>query len=210
MVDDDVRTDLLQRVASRRADVQAYLRAERPRSHRRATFTIVLSTLAAVSTAGPAVGGESFAGGIQRALGLPSDSIVWRVLCLVALLVSVGAAILTNLDKSHDRVAALAGVEAVDGELAGLAVLLEFGQLSVQDAVKLYQQYTSKIAFIPDGAVASVPGAPAVAEAAPAASAPAIRVERTRRAGVPAVPPPPPRDSRRTTAGRRSGPPPPR
>ena len=71
------------------------------------------------------MGGESLVGGVT-ALALPNDSLVWRTLCLLALLVSVGAAVLTNLDKSHDRAARLAGVEAVEGELEGLAVLLEF------------------------------------------------------------------------------------
>jgi hypothetical protein len=38
----------------------------------------------------------------------------------------------------------------VDGELEGLSLLLEFGQLPIDDAVKLYQQYTAKIGFIAD------------------------------------------------------------
>jgi hypothetical protein len=206
---DEVRADLLRRVASRRVGVQGYLRTERPRTRRRATLTIVLSTLAAISAAGPAVGGESFVGGVQRALGLPSESVVWRVLCLVALLVSVGAAILTNLDRSHDRAARLAGVEAVEGELEGLAVLLEFGQLSVQDAVKLYQQYTSRIAFVPDVPDAA-DGRPAEVAAAVPAGPPSSADGTRRRAGVPAVPPAH-RESRRPTVGRRRpGPPPPR
>jgi hypothetical protein len=184
MVDDDaVRFDLLQRIASRRASVQAHLQEQRPRFRRRANLTIVLSTLAALATAGPAVGGEPFAQGIQRALGLNSDSYVWRVLCLIALLVSVSAAILTNLGKSQDQAVRLANAEAVEAELEGLAVLLEFGQLPVQDAVKLYQQYTSKVSFVPDGAVAT--GGRAMAAAAPVAGDGARRTS-----GVPAVPPP--------------------
>jgi hypothetical protein len=181
--DSDVRTDLLQRIWSRRAGLQAYLQEQRPRVRRRANVTIVLSTLAAISTAGPAVGGQSFADGVQRALGLSSDSSVWRVLCLVALLVSVGAAILTNLAKSQDHTTRLAAAEAVDGELEGLSVLLEFGQLPVQDAVKLYQQYTAKISFVPDVPMAA--GSRPMEVAAPAS---ADRPHRT--GGLPAVPPP--------------------
>jgi hypothetical protein len=187
----DVRADLLQRIWSRRAGLQAYVEQNRPRFRRRANVTIVLSTLAALSTAGPAVGGESFAGGVQRALGLSSDSYVWRVLCLAALLVSVGAAILTNLAKSPDQAARLASAEAVDGELEGLSVLLEFGQLAVQDAVKLYQQYTAKISFVPDAPMAPDSGPAAVVAPAVAsvpASAPADRARRG--GGLPAVPPP--------------------
>jgi hypothetical protein len=201
--DNSVRLDLLQRISSRRAGVQAYLQQQRPRFRRRANVTIVLTTLAAVSTVGPAVGGQTFADGVKRALGLSSDSVVWRVLCLVALLVSVGAAILTNLGKSQSEATRLANVEAVEAELEGLAVLLEFGQLPVQDAVKLYQQYTSKISFVPDGPVAA--GNHPMAGAAPV---PADGARRTD--GVPAVPPPARPRSGTGTGGRRyPGPPPP-
>jgi MFS family permease len=151
MADDDyLRRDLLWRIEARRAAVQAFLHHHRPRTRRRATMTIVLSSLAAVFTAGPAVGGETFAGAVQQAFRLSSDSYVWRVLCLGALLVSVAAAVLTNLGKSQDDVARLGTAEAANAELEGLTTLLQFGQLSVQDAVKLYQQYSVKIPFVED------------------------------------------------------------
>jgi hypothetical protein len=191
--DESTRAELLGRIASRRASVLTYLTEQQPRFRRRANVTIVLTTLAAISTAGPAVGGESFAGGVQRALGLPSDSSVWRVLCFVALVVSVGAAVLTNLDKSRNNAAQLATVEATAGELEGLGVLLEFGDLSVQDAVKLFHQYTSKVAFVPGGPVPGrLPDAP---EPIPAEVA-------RRAARVPPVPPP---SRQRPSSGARAG-----
>jgi len=196
--DSDARARLLARITTRRASVQAHLRAREPRVRRRVNLTIVLSSLAAIFTAGPAAGGETFAGGVQRSLGLSSDSYVWRVLCAAALLVSVGAAVLTNLGKSQDAAARLSTAEAVDGELEGLAVLLEFGQLPVQDAVKLYQQYTAKIPFIPDVPASGVhdDDRGAVVGAGPG--------EGERRArDLPAVPPP----AHRTTD--RPPPPPP-
>ena len=145
-----IRRDLMSRIDGRRAAVQAFLRQNRPRTRRRANVTIVLSALAAVFTAGPAVGGENFSTGIQKALGFASDSTVWRTLCLAALLVSVAAAVLTNLGKSDDAVGRLSTAEAANAELEGLSTLLEFGSLPVSDAVKLYQQYTVKIAFVED------------------------------------------------------------
>jgi cytochrome bd-type quinol oxidase subunit 2 len=148
--DDPLRRDLLARIEMRRAAVQAFLRANRPRLRRRANITIVLSSLAAVFTAGPALGGEPFAESVKNSLGLSTDSIVWRVLCLAALLVSVGAAVMTNIAKSQDSDARLSTVEAVNAELEGLGSLLHYGHLSVDDAVKLYQQYTAKIPFVED------------------------------------------------------------
>jgi cytochrome bd-type quinol oxidase subunit 2 len=151
--DGELRRDLLARIQARRGSVQAFLRDHRPRIRRRANITIVLSSLAAVFTAGPAVGGEPFAESVQDTLGLQSDSSVWRVLCPLAMLVSVGAAVLTNIAKSQDDVARLSTAEAANAELEGLATLLEFGHLSVDDAVKLYQQYSVKIPFVEEPSV---------------------------------------------------------
>src|SRR5829696_3622208 len=105
--DDELRRDLLTRIDHRRAAVQTFLRDNRPRIRRRANVTIVLSSLAAVFTAGPAIGGEPFAESVQRSLGLSTDSLVWRFLCLAAMLVSVSAAVMTNIAKSQDADARL-------------------------------------------------------------------------------------------------------
>ena len=155
--DSELRRDLYWRIEARRASVQAFLRAHRPRIRRRANATIVLSSMAAVFTAGPAFGGEPFAQTVQDMLGLASDSYVWRVLCLLALLVSVSAAVLTNIAKSQDDVARLSSVEAANAEFEGLGTLLQYGHLSVEDAVKLYQQYSVKIPFVEDQPVWTAP-----------------------------------------------------
>jgi hypothetical protein len=145
----ELRQDLLTRIEQRRAGVQDFLRENRPSIRRRATVAIVLSSLAAVFTAGPAVGGETFAEGVQKVLGLQSDSYVWRTLCLLAMLVSIGSAIVSNLSKSHEAaVSRLTTAEATKAELEGLSTLLQFGHLSVDDAAKLYHEYTVKIPFI--------------------------------------------------------------
>jgi hypothetical protein len=164
--ENQLRQDLLWRIEARRGSVMAYLREHRPRTRRRATITVVLSSLAAVFTAGPALGGEPFAESVQNALGLQSDSYVWRTLCLLAMLVSIGAAVLTNLGKSQDDVARLSSAEAAGAELEGLSSLLQFGHLSVDDGVKLYQQYSVKIPFVDDRPVPQ-PAGPAAGYYAP-------------------------------------------
>jgi MFS family permease len=152
MTDDDVlRRDLLSRIDTRRTAVSHFLRTSRPGIRRRANVTIALSSLAAVFTAGPALGGETFAGGMQKILGLSSDSYGWRTLCLLALLVSVGAAVMTNLAKSHEAALnRLTTAEAAKAEFEGLATLVEFGHLSVEEAAKLFHQYSTKIPFVDD------------------------------------------------------------
>jgi hypothetical protein len=186
--DDAQRRDLLWRIEARRASIQAFLRDRRPRTRRRASITAVLSSLAALFTAGPALGGEPFAQSIQNSLGLRSDSYVWRTLCLLTLLVSVGAALLTNLGKANDDVARLSSAEAANTELEGLSGLMQFGHLSVEDGVKLYQQYIVKIPFVDDQPVAAPgslgpPSAPWQGQYAPPPQAPGRY--------APPLPPPP-------------------
>jgi hypothetical protein len=148
--DIELRRDLVRRIETRRAAVQAFLREHRPRIRRRSTVTVVLTSLAAVFTAGPAFGGENFTDTVGDLFQLTNDSIVWQVLCLLAVFVSVAAAVLTNIGKSQDDVAKLSSAEAASAELEGLSSLLQFGHLTVDDAVKLYQQYTAKIPFVDD------------------------------------------------------------
>jgi hypothetical protein len=152
MSDDDVlRRDLLSRIDTRQSAVSHFLQANRPGIRRRANLTITLSSLAAVFTAGPAFGGENFSTGIQKILGLSSDSYVWRTLCMLALLVSVGAAVMTNLAKAHEATLnRLATAEAAKAELEGLANLVRFGHLSVEEAAKLFHHYSTKIPFVDD------------------------------------------------------------
>jgi hypothetical protein len=162
MTDDDLRADLLARTERRRGEVRAWIRRQRPRTRRRVNATLVFTSLAALFTVGPAAGGTTFSGAVQRAFGLGSDSVVWRTLCLLAVLVSAAAAVLTNLGKVHDDAGQLAAAEAADAELEGLATLLRYGHLSLDDAVELYQQYTVKIPFVdapePDTGVAAPQG----------------------------------------------------
>jgi hypothetical protein len=161
--DDALRRDLLARIEARRSGVRLFLRENRPGLRRRANLTLVLSSLAVVFTAGPAVGGVTFSEGIQNALGLKSDSYVWRVLCLAAMLVSIGAAVMTNLSKVNEAAFnRLSAAEAAKAELEGLVTLLQFGQLSLEDGVKLFHDYSVKIPFIDDGPVpvAASPSSP--------------------------------------------------
>ncbi len=194
MADDDaLRRDLLWRIEARRASIQAYLREHRPRTRRRATITIVLSSLAALFTAGPALGGEPFAQSVQDSLGLVSDSYVWRTLCMLALLVSLGAAILTNLGKANDDVARLSSAEAANTELEGLSGLMQFGHLSVEDGVKLYQQYIVKIPFVDEqpGVLVGPQAVPWQGQYAPP-PVPGQYAPPPPAAGPYAAPPPPP------------------
>jgi hypothetical protein len=185
--DSELRRDLLWRIETRRASVQAFLREHRPRTRRRATLAVVLSSLAAVFTAGPAFGGEGFAQSVKDMFGVTDESMVWQVLCLLAVLVSVGAAVLANLSKTHDDAGRLSSAEAVNCELEGLAGLLQYGHLTAEDAVKLYQQYSVKVPFIDDQ-----PVGPPAHGSAPATPHPRDRHSSASPPSPSGYPPPPP------------------
>ena len=154
----DLRQDLLRRVDARRAAVDAFLRERRPRIRRRVTATLVLTSLSAALTAGPGAGGGAFTGTVQDTFDLSESMTVWRVLCVLATLVSLSAAVLTAIEKAHGSATQLSAAEAARVELEGLSTLLEFGHLSVEDGVKLYQQYVTKIPFVDDAPAAARPG----------------------------------------------------
>jgi hypothetical protein len=80
----------------------AYLRRSRARRARLATISIIASAIAAMSTAGPAAGGEKFTTGAQHALRLGDDGPVYQVLCASALVAALVAAIAVNLLRRED------------------------------------------------------------------------------------------------------------
>lgn len=193
----ELRADLLARIAAKRACVQAHLRRHRPRSRRLSTATIVLTSLAAALAAGPGVGGSDFTVAVGKAIDTDTPGAVWQGVCLGAALLSAAAAIATGLSKSQEATAQLNTAAAVDGELEGLAFLLEFGEVSLEDSVKLYRQCIAKIDFIEDDVVPADSGrGPGVGTPGPApADSPADR--RPPAADLPAVPP----SSQRAAAG---------
>ena len=76
------------------------------------------------------------------------DRYVWRPLCLAALIVSVVAVISSNISKSQDLGARITAAEVCSTELEGVMTSLQFGHLSVEEAIDLYHQSVSKVPFV--------------------------------------------------------------
>jgi hypothetical protein len=148
--DEAVRQELLARIRAKRASIAAYVGQLEPRGTRLMNLSIICSALAAVLTAGPALGGEDFTGSAQRLMLLADDALVWQVLCLAATVAALGAVVATNLYKAGDLPARLSRAEAASAQLEGLEALVEFGRLPVEAAVTLYQQYVAAIPALPD------------------------------------------------------------
>jgi hypothetical protein len=148
--DDQLRRELLDRIRAKRAAINAFIHDLEPRGERQVNVSIICSAVAAVLTAGPALGGTSFTSAVQHSLATGDDSVVWRVLCLAAVIVSTTAAVSTNLYKSHDVAGRLGKAEACSVGLEGLETLVEFEELPVSKAAQLYQQYVTGVPFIQD------------------------------------------------------------
>jgi hypothetical protein len=150
MSDPNINQQLLKRIERRRRTVETYLRSARPRVTRLTYISVISSALAAALTAGPALGGQKFTTQVAASLQLGGPANVWRPLCLLAMIVSIIAAISANLSMSKNAETRIISAEACCAELEGLHTLVEFGQMSLEDAVKLYQEYIAKVPFVTD------------------------------------------------------------
>ena len=114
------RGELPHRMRAQRENIDTFARQVRPRSVRLANVGIISSAIAAALAAGPALGGVSFVDAVQRVFSLSTESIVWRTLCLVAMLASFVAMISAQLGKSQDMAARLSAADACETELERL------------------------------------------------------------------------------------------
>ena len=140
--------ELLERIRTRRASIGVYVRDLDRRGARLTNLSIICSAMVTALTAGPALGGVGFTDLTGDVLQVSDNSLIWRGLCFLAMLLSIVAAVATNLYKSQDVATRLAKAEAVNAALEGLETQVEFGQLSLPEAVQQYQQHVASVPFI--------------------------------------------------------------
>jgi hypothetical protein len=90
----DLRADLLGRIKQKRPEIEKYLKLAASRRRLLMNTTILAGTLAAALTAAPALGGKSFTDWLTSIFNLSSPA--WQLLCGVASLCSVAAAVAPN------------------------------------------------------------------------------------------------------------------
>ena len=146
MADAVANEDLVSRIRHKRAQLEAFLSAARPRKRRLLNMTIVGGSLAAALTAGPAIGGQSFTAWLTGALGLASPS--WRVLCAAASICSVMATVATQLLKSHNIEEHVTRAQGCRAKLEVLEVGLTLGQIDVRQATTEYLKCVEDAAFL--------------------------------------------------------------
>jgi hypothetical protein len=150
-MDEDLqlRRELSERIEQRRASIGAFLRRIRPRQSRLAATSVIGSSVAAALTAGPATG-QGFADSVASMLSLASSSVVWQSLCLMSTILSVAVALTTHFATSKGKAEQISAAETCNAELEGLQTALAFGNMPLDEAVRLYQQYSVKAAFVED------------------------------------------------------------
>ena len=148
--DAGARRELSTRIEERRGTIRNFLRRARPRRTRLTNISILGSSLAAAFTVGPAAGGTRFTEAVKNLFALPDDSVVWRVLCLAAVLLSLAAAVATNLANSANLASQVSAAEACLGELEGLQLSLSLGNVPLEDVIQAYRQAIAKVSFLAD------------------------------------------------------------
>ena len=158
----DLQQKLVNRIRARRLMINQFVTELERRGNRLINLGIVATAITTVLVAGPALGGERFTGGLQNLFGLPSDSWIWRTLCFAAAILSIAAAVANNMYKSHDIASRLAKAQSSSVLLEGLETSLEFGQLSLDEATRRFQEYLVQVPFIEEKpAAASLSGSSA-------------------------------------------------
>ncbi|MFE5839929.1 hypothetical protein [Arthrobacter sp. NPDC056493] len=144
----ETRQRLSERIDQKQQEIRSYLGRQLPRRHRLTEFSVIGSVLAALLTAGPAFGGTEFTGAVQDTLSLVDASIVWRALCLGAVVLSVGAGLATNSANSQSLAEKVSAAETAIAQLEGLQLSLDFGRIEIDEAALLYKQCVSHVAFV--------------------------------------------------------------
>lgn len=141
-----VSNDLIGAIRRKQERVEAYLSAALPRKRRLLNVTIIGGALAAVLTAAPAIGGQSFTAWLTRTFGLASPS--WQLLCLVASVSSIMATVSTQLLKSYNLEENVGRAQRCRAKLEVLEVGLASGQLNAAQATTEYMRCVEEAAFL--------------------------------------------------------------
>ena len=148
MLEHEDKERLLTKIEDERHHIEAFLRRARPRYTWLMAITMVSSALAAALNAGPGLGGEHFTNWARDVFNREAASDVWRPLCLAAMVVSIIATICVNLSQASKTDSKIVSAEVCNTELACLSTLVEFHQVRLDEALKLFQQHLARVPFI--------------------------------------------------------------
>jgi hypothetical protein len=129
-----------------RDQVTTYLSHARAKQRRLINLAIVAGAVATVLTASPALGGASFADWLNEVFGFSSPA--WQVLCAGAAVCSLGAAISTQLLKSHSIEEHVARAETLRARLEALDIGRLTGRLTPEQVADEYSACVQQASFL--------------------------------------------------------------
>ena len=136
---------LLGDVKAKRRELKGHIARIYPRKERLSKLAILGGSLATVLTAGPAMGGKSFATWLSAAFGLNAPA--WQLLCAGAAASAAIATIATQLLKSDDLELKLMKAQAWAAKLEVLATVIELGEIEPGRAFAEYTKCVEDTAF---------------------------------------------------------------
>jgi MFS family permease len=142
----DAANGLISRIQAKRAEVNRYLRATGTRRRRLVNLTIVAGSIATALTAAPALGGKPLADWLTETFALSSPS--WRILCAVAAVCSLAAAVATQLHTSKNYEEHIARAQGIGATLEMLEVAIASDHLSRREATSQYLKCVENTSFI--------------------------------------------------------------
>lgn len=142
----DTRERLLERIREKKRDIKAYITTFEPRSNRLTMVSIIGTGLAALLTAGPAVGGASFTQSLTAALGTTSPS--WRWLCAAATVFSFLATTALAIHKMQDYTTKVSKAQSAHAQLESLEIFMDTTELPVATAADQYAQIIRDVPYL--------------------------------------------------------------
>jgi peptidoglycan/LPS O-acetylase OafA/YrhL len=149
---------LIARVTAKRLDVERYLRAVGARHRRLITLTIIAAAIATLLTASAAFGGKPFADWLTATFN--SSTPFWRILCGVAAVCSLTAAVATQLQTSKNYSEHISRAQKAKASLEMLEVAIALNHLNPHEATTEYLKIIETTSFIEPAAVPNWPAIP--------------------------------------------------
>jgi gamma-glutamyltranspeptidase len=143
---DDAGNGLISHVQAKRTEVERYLRAVGARHRRLVTVTIVAAAIATLLTASAAFGGQPLADWLKDTFNLRTQA--WRILCAVAAMCSLTAAVATQLHTSKNYVNHIARAQESKATLEMLEVAIALNHLNEHEATSQYLKVIENTSFI--------------------------------------------------------------
>ena len=138
--------ELLDRVRSKRAEVDKYLAFNSRRRRLLVNLVIIAGALAAFLTAPPAVGGKRFTDWLQQLFD--STAPAWQFLCFFACLASLASVIAIQIQKSNNYEEHIVRAQGLRAALEVLEVSITCGSLTIHKATSQFLKCLEDSSFM--------------------------------------------------------------